>query len=140
MRQLHKRFTDEQTKVMFQGYDAGKMRRAEVQEMLEIGKTRFFALLKKYKQDPENFSVAYERASTARLSEKTEAAIRDALLKEKAIVEDPDLPISGYNYAAIRDRLYKKGKGIEVSVTTIIDRAKKLDCHKARKGSVRNCV
>ena len=55
------------------------------------------------------------------------------MLKEKAIVEDPDLPISGYNYAAIRDRLYKKGKGIEVSVTTIIDRAKKLDCHKARK-------
>jgi hypothetical protein len=46
-------------------------------------------------------------------------------------VEDPDLPISGYNYTAIRDRLRKEG--IEVSVTTIIDRAKKLDCHKPRK-------
>jgi hypothetical protein len=133
MGQLHKRFTDEQIKVMFQVYDAGKMGRADVQEMLEIGKTRFFALLKKYKQDPESFSAAYDRASPAKLTEKTEAAIRDALLKEKAIVEDPDLPISGYNYAAIRDRLYDNGKGIEVSVTTIIDRAKKLDCHKPRK-------
>jgi hypothetical protein len=116
---------------MFQGYDTGKMRRAEVQEMLEIGKTRFFALLKKYKQNPDNFTVAYERASPAKLTDKTEAAIRDALLKEKEIVEDANLPISGYNYTAIRDRLY--AKGIEASVTTIIDRAKKLDCHKARK-------
>lgn len=131
MRQLHKRFTDDQIKVMFQGYDTGKMRRAEVQEMLEIGKTRFFALLKEYKQNPDNFTVVYERASTAKLAEKTEAAIRDALLREKEIVEDANLPISGYNYTAIRDRLYTKG--IEVSVTTIIDRAKKLDCHKARK-------
>ena len=58
MRQLHKRFTDDQIKVMFQGYDTGKMRRAEVQEMLEIGKTRFFALLKKYKQGPDNLPVS----------------------------------------------------------------------------------
>lgn len=53
------------------------------------------------------------------------------LLREKEIVEDPDLPISGYNYTALRDRLIKEG--IEVSITTIIDRAKKLDCHKPRR-------
>ncbi len=60
-----------------------------------------------------------------------EDAIKTALLREKAIVEDPDLPISSYNYTAIRDRL--EAKGIKVSVTTIIDRAKKLDCHKPRR-------
>lgn len=84
MRHLHKRFTDEQIKVMFQEYDAGKMRIAEVQKMLEIGKTRFFALLKKYKQDPENFSVAYERASTA----------IEGVYHEMPILRDPD----GYIY------------------------------------------
>ena len=131
MSQLHIRFTDDQIKVLLQGYDEGKMRRAEVQEMLGIGKTRFFAVLRKYKQDPENFTMAYQRGTSARLTTEMEAAIRDALLKEKEIVEDPNLPISGYNYTAIRDRLYEKG--IEVSVTTIIDRAKKLDCHKPRK-------
>ncbi len=42
MDQLHKRFTDQQIKVLFQGYCQGVLRRAEVQEMLSIGKTRFF--------------------------------------------------------------------------------------------------
>lgn len=36
-------------------------------------------------------------------------------------------PISDYNYAALRDRLKKKG--IIVSATTITDRAKQLDCY-----------
>jgi hypothetical protein len=65
------------------------------------------------------------------LSPEVGAAIEKALLREKEIVEDPDLPVSGYNYTAMRDRLRKEG--IEVSVTTIIDRAKKLDCHKPRR-------
>jgi len=131
MGQLHKSFTDEQIKVLLQTYCQGKMRRADIQEILGIGKTRFFALLKSYRQEPENFSIAYKRKSPAKLSAEVESEIEQALLREKEIVEDPDLPISGYNYTAIRDRLRKEG--IEVSVTTIIDRAKKLDCHKPRK-------
>jgi len=47
--------------------------------------------------------------------------------RDKELVEDERLPISGYNYSALRDRLAKKG--IEVSLTTIIDRAKRLDCY-----------
>jgi hypothetical protein len=49
-----------------------------------------------------------------------EDAIKAALLREKAIVEDPDLPVSSYNCTAIRDRL--EATGIKVSVTTITDR------------------
>jgi hypothetical protein len=37
------------------------------------------------------------------------------------------LPISGYNYSALRDRLKKKG--VCVSATTITTRAKALDCY-----------
>jgi hypothetical protein len=131
MGQLHKSFTDEQIKVLLQTYCQGKMRRADIQEILSIGKTRFYALLKSYRQAPETFSIAYQRKSPAKLSPEVEAAIEKALLREKEIVEDPDLPVSGYNYTAMRDRLRKEG--IEVSVTTIIDRAKKLDCHKPRR-------
>jgi transposase len=131
MGQLHKSFTDEQIKVLLQTYCQGKMRRADIQEILGIGKTRFYALLKSYRQAPETFSIAYQRKSPAKLSPEVEAAIEKALLREKEIVEDPDLPVSGYNYTAMRDRLRKEG--IEVSVTTIIDRAKKLDCHKPRR-------
>ena len=131
MCQIHRRFTDEQVNVLFQGYCQGPLSRADVQELLGIGKSRFFALLKAYRQDPERFSIAYQRSTPARLSAEVEAEVERALLREKAIVEDPDLPISSYNYAAIKDRL--EGKGIQVSVTTIIDRAKQLDCHQPRR-------
>ena len=118
MAQLHRRLTEEQIKVLLQGYCKGKMSSAHVQEMLGVGKTRFFALLKSYQQDPDAFSINYKRTSHARLSAEVEAEIEVALLREKEIVEDSDLPISGYNYTALRDRL--RQKGIEISVTTII--------------------
>jgi hypothetical protein len=131
MTQLHKRFTDEQVQVLFQGYCQGILTRAEVQEIMGIGKTRFFALLKEYRRDPAAFSIAYERHTPGRLSTVVEAAIERELLREKEIVEDKRLPISGYNYSALRDRLQKQG--IKVSVTTIIDRAKRLDCYQPQK-------
>ena len=131
MTQLHKRFTDDQVKVLLQGYCQGLLARDEIQEMLDIGKTRFFALLKEYRRDPEAFSVTYERRTTGRLLAVVEMKIEQELLREKAIVEDKRLPISGYNYSALRDRLKKNG--IQVSVNTIIERAKRLDCYKPRK-------
>jgi hypothetical protein len=131
MTQLHKRFTDDQVKVLLNGYCQGLLGRAEIQEMLDIGKTRFFALLKEYRHSPEAFSVAYERSTTGRLPAAAEAGIERELLREKGIVEDKRLPISGYNYSALRDHLEKNG--VKVSVPTIVDRAKRLDCYKPRK-------
>ena len=130
MAQLHKRFTDEQVKMLLHGYCQGLLTRAAVQDMLATSKSSFFALLAAYRQDPQGFSVAYHRSTPTRLSVATEAEIGDALCQEKELVEDERLPISGYNYSAVRDRLAKKG--IEVSLTTIIDRAKRLDCYRAR--------
>jgi hypothetical protein len=129
--QLHRRFTDDQVRVLLKGYCQGLLKRAEVQEMLGIGKTRFFALVKEYRADPEAFSVAYERRTPGRLPAAVEMEIERELLREKAIVEDKRLPISGYNYSALRDRLLKRD--VKVSVNTIIDRAKRLDCYRARK-------
>jgi hypothetical protein len=131
MDQLHRRFSDEQVKVLLQSYYQGKIARADLQEMLGVEKTRFFALLKSYRQNPETFSIAYVRTTPPRLSAQVESEIEHALLQERQIVEDPQLPISEYNYTALRDRLRKQG--IEVSVTTIINRAKKLGCHNLRR-------
>jgi hypothetical protein len=125
MDQLHKRFTVEQIKVLLQGYAQGTMSRTEVEEMLHISKTRFFALLKDYGENPETFSITYERDTPARLPASVEATIEAALLQEKALVDDPQLPISDYNDSALRDRLKKKG--VTVSATTITARAKRLD-------------
>ena len=83
------------------------MTRKEVQEMLDIGKTRFFALLADYRQDASAFSVAYERTTHSRLPQATEDALQRELREEKALVEDKRLPISSYNYSAVRDKLDK---------------------------------
>ena len=131
MGQIHKRFTDEQVRLLMQSYDQGQLNREELQELIGIGRSRFFVLVKDYRRDPAGFSIAYQRATPARLSADVEAEMAQALLREKEIVEDPNLPISGYNYTAIKDRL--AAKGISVSVTTIIKRAKQLDCYKPRK-------
>jgi len=130
MAQVHKRFTDEQVRILLHGYCQGLLTRAAVQEMLAISKSSFFALLRAYRRDPQGFSVAYQRATPARLSTAIEAEIVEALRQEKELVEDKRLPLSGYNYSAARDRLAKRG--VEVSLTTIIDRAKRLNCYRAR--------
>ncbi len=127
MSQLHKRFTAEQVKMLLDSYLKGTIVRTEVEEILQINKTRFFAILKEYRKDPASFSITYERETPARLSAEVEAAITKELLREKALVEDPRLPISSYNYLAMRDRL--KAKDITVSATTITKRAKELDCY-----------
>lgn len=133
MDQLHRRFTNEQVKFLFEMYCHGLLESRDVQEMLDIGKTRFFALLKEYRQDAEAFSISYKRAGRPGLSAIEEAAIEQVLRQEKDAVEDKHIPISCYNYSAMRERLEEVG--VNVSVTTIIKRAKNLGCHKPRKKS-----
>ena len=131
MTQVHKRFTAEQVKVLFQGYCQGNLTRPAVEEMLGIGKTRFFALLKAYRQAPDAFTLAYQRTTQGRLTEATEHQIKQELLRDKALVDDQQLPIHDYNYAALVDRL--KQQGIQVSTTTVIKRAKLLKCYQPKK-------
>lgn len=127
MGQLHKRFTNEQVKLLLEGYVQGRIARAEVEGILEINKTRFFALVKDYRRSPATFSLEYKRETPARLSVEVEETIAKELLREKALVDNPKLPIGSYNYSAIRDRLQENG--FSVSVNTIIQRAKQLDCY-----------
>jgi hypothetical protein len=130
MKQVHKRFTSEHVQNLFRGYCQGLLNREAIEEALDIGKTRFFALLKLYRQNPEAFSIVYQRSAPFRISHSVEKEIEKELRLEKSLIEDRTLPISGYNYSAIKDRLLKRG--IKVSVPTIIDRAKHLGCYKGR--------
>jgi hypothetical protein len=128
VQQVHKRFTTEQVKALLAQYDQGNMPRREVQELLGVGKTRFFALLADYHHVGQTFAITYERTTPGRLPQTTEDAMQRELLREKELVEDKRLPISGYNYSAVRDRLLDDG--ISVSLPTLIERAKRLSCYK----------
>ena len=127
MTQIHKKFTIDQIKILFNSYESGHISRIEIENTLGIGKTRFFTLLKQYREHPNSFSIDYQRKSKARLSTEMEEKIRIELQRDKELVENIELPIYSYNYAALADRLKKTG--VNVSTTTIIKRAIQQDCY-----------
>lgn len=132
MKHIHKRFTPDQVKTFFAAYLKKRLTREEVENELGISKTRFFALLKRYRKDPNAFSFLYRRYTPTRLTPKTETAISQGLQWDKKLIENPNIPISWYNYSALRDRLREK-EGITVSVKTIINRAKLQNCYLGKR-------
>ena len=127
MNQVHKRFTAEQVKVLLKGYCQGILERPAIEEILGIGKSRFFALLREYRHNPDGFSLAYDRATPTRLPASAEEKIEKQLMLDKSLIDDSSLPITTYNYSAIRDRLAKQDT--KVALSTIIERAKRLGCY-----------
>ena len=103
------------------------MERPAIEETLGIGKSRFFVLLREYRHNPDGFSLAYDRATPTRLPASTEEKIVKELMLDKSLIDDSSLPITTYNYSAIRDRLARHD--IKVALSTIIDRAKGLGCY-----------
>jgi len=133
MGQIHKRFSDEQVKALFEKYERGEIERKYVQEILGIKKSRFFTLLAQFRQNPEEFSIQYHRNSPTRVIAKD---IEDNIIKElaleKQLIEDPNIPIKGYNYSYIKDLLERKYNQ-KVSLSTVIRKAKAYGYYKCRK-------
>jgi len=127
MEQLHKRFTSEQVKVLLKAYCQGTLDRSGIEETLGISRSTFFTLLKQYRHNPDEFSLAYHRETPTRIPARVEEEIENEIMLQKNLIDDSTLPITTYNYSAIRDRLMKHG--IIVSLPTIIDRAKGLGCY-----------
>ena len=129
MVQIHRKFNDIQVKELIERYIANKIGRKYVQEILGIKKTRFFALVKQVKEDPENFSILYTRKTpTRRISPVTERNIVKELKKEKELIENKNIPIKHYNYSYIQD-LLEQDYQQKVSLPTIIDRARRNNCY-----------
>jgi hypothetical protein len=81
------------------------MKRTDVQEALGIGKSNFFHLLREYRRAQKTSSISYERSTPPRLCLATEAQVRRELLREKKLVQDPWMPISGYNLVVLASPL-----------------------------------
>jgi hypothetical protein len=125
MSQIHKRFTSDQVKELFDRYSKNEIERKYIQEILGVRKRRFFMLLKQYKENPQHFTTRYQRTTPPRIiSPEIEHNILKELTIEKKIIQNKEIPLKSYNYSYIRDRL--KGRYRQkVSLPTIIDRAKK---------------
>lgn len=123
-KQLHKSFRDAQVRDLFDRYGRGEIRLKHLLTMLKLGRSRIFALLKRYRTDPEAFSVEYRRRTAPhRLAPAVEKNILHELRIEKRLIDDPQVKLWGYNYTYIRDRL-RDHYGQRVSVPTIIKKAK----------------
>lgn len=125
MAQLHKKFTDDQVKVLMERYLKKEITRIYLQEVLGIKRRRFCALVKLYRQNPKDFTIQYQRQRTTRtIPMATEGNILKELKFEQKLIKDKDVPLKSYNYSFIQEQLQTKFNQ-KVSLPTIIDRAKK---------------
>ena len=124
MSQIHKRFIPDQVKELLERYLKNQMERKYIQEILGIKRRRFFMLVKQYKENPQHFTIQYERNTPPRISQDIEQNILKELSIEKEIIHNKEIPLKSYNYSYIRDRL-RRTYYQKISLPTIIDRAKK---------------
>jgi hypothetical protein len=78
-KQLHKNFTDEQVKLLLKSYVDKKIKINYILQILGIKRRRFFKLLSRYKKDPDNFSIHYNRKT---INRKIDKAIEINIIKE----------------------------------------------------------
>ena len=108
-KQLHKNFTDEQVKLLLKSYMDKGIKINYILQILGIKRRRFFKLLARYKKDPDNFSIHYNRKT---INRKIDPDIEQNILKElkieKDLIKTKDAPIKYYNYSFIKDLLEQK--------------------------------
>jgi hypothetical protein len=133
MVQLHKEFTDSQVKELIGRYLKREIKIHYVLEILGIKRSRFFVLLKQYKECPNKFSIQYLRNTKTRtMPQCVEDNIIIELQIEKNLIDNPEIPLRHYNYSYVKDLLETKYNQ-KVSLPTIIDRAKKNNFYLKRK-------
>lgn len=123
--QVHKRLSDEQVIEVVKKYGGKEINLEQGMILLGCSRRRFYDLLSRYRQSPEGFTVTYRRQRPTRQISVTETwAIVKELKQEKKLIEDHRNPVRKYNYSYVQERL-REEHGVQVSLPTIIDRAKK---------------
>jgi len=102
---IHKRFTDEQVISLLQKYLTHEIEISYILNILGIERRRFFDLLKRYREDPAHFSIAYSRKkSTYKINDEIEKNIIGGLHIEKRLTEDKNMPIRNGNKSLVTVR------------------------------------
>lgn len=132
-KQIHKKFTNNQVKELLQKYINKEIERKYLQEILGIGKSRFFELLQDFKRNSQEFSVEYNRSkSTRSIDPKIQKNILKELAIDKKAIQDKEIPLYKYNYSYVKKRLethYKQSAGL----STIIRYAKTNDFYMPKR-------
>ena len=122
--QIHKKFNDEQVKELLQKYLNKEIERKYIQEILGVGKSRFFELIQSYRTNPKKFSVEYKRSGQTRsIDPEIKKNIAKELAIDKKAIQNKDIPLYRYNYSYVQKRLKREYKQT-TSLPTIIRYAK----------------
>jgi hypothetical protein len=110
-KQIHKKFTNEQVKDLMKRYLDNQIKGEHVERILDIGKTRFFALLKSYRFNPEKFSIGYARIRPTRaIDPATQKNLQKELKTTKKLIDNKDIPIWSFNYSFVKNDLKRRYK------------------------------
>lgn len=123
--QIHKRLIDEQVRIILDRYVKKEISALQAMNLLDLKRRQFFEWVKRYKEQGKGLSIECKRSNEhRRISESIEENIFKELKLDKALIDDSAMPVCFYNYSFIKDQIEKKYRQ-EVSLPTIIDRAKK---------------
>lgn len=124
---IHKKFTTEQVKELLQKYINKEVERKYLQEILGIGRSRFFEIIQNFRNNPKGFSVEYNRSSEEkRIDPEIQKNILKELTIDKKAIKNKDVPLYKYNYSYIKKRL-ETTYGQTTGLSTIIRYAKAND-------------
>lgn len=122
--QIHKRLANELVRTVLERYVREEIDVEQTMALLGLKRSQFFEWVKRYKENPKGFCTESKRTGNHRTDEELEKNIISELEIEKGLIDDQSIPVRFYNYSYLKDQLWKKYRQ-EVSVPTIIDRAKK---------------
>lgn len=125
MSYIYMRLSQAQVVTILTQYTEKKISAADAQAKLGLKRSRFFILLERFRVNGASFVLFTPRKAKSRISADAESHIKNELEKERDLIADSSIPIRFYNYSAVRDVLKEK-HCIEISVPTIITRAKEL--------------
>ncbi len=133
MAQLHKKFSDKQIEQFIKRYLNKEIKRKYLEKILGIKTRQFWKIVKKYREDQDNFTIKYTRTNPPRVLDKNiEQNILCELQIDQKLIENKNIPVTSYNYSYVKNRLEKKHNQ-KVSVNTVINRAKKHNFYLKRK-------
>jgi len=122
--QIHRRFADDQVRLLLDLYINKAITLRQVLQQLECSRSRFYQILKRYRNAPEEFSIAYGRNHPQhRLPEEVDRIIREELETDRGLIADKETPLWQYNYTAVRDEVLRR-LGHKISAQTVRNRAR----------------
>ena len=88
MDQIHRRFSTDHVRNLLRATRRALWSARLSKKRWGSTSSRFFALLRAYRNDPEAFTIAYQRPTPRKLPAAWEEEIRRALLEEKALIQN----------------------------------------------------